>query len=903
VNINLTPPGKPASPQGPGGMNRAAWHLRANAPAVAWLVALVVVVLIHRNVPDSGWLMVHLLFLGAITNSILVWSWHFAQALLRGPTPRSRGMAWRLALLNVAVLAVVVSMIADIWPLTLLGSILVGAVVAAHAVVLGLRARKALPSRFGATVWYYVAACLLLPVGAGVGATLASGLTGEAHARLLLVHLTVNVLGFVGLTVLGTLMTLLPTMLRTRVADGADSTARHGIYPLLAGVVLTAAGAAAGVTFLCTVGLLVYLGGVVYICIPLAKAVRGKPPVSFAPLSAIAALAWLAVSLVWLAGLTAGSGSWESLPGGIGSVAPVLAAGFAAQVLGGALSYLVPVVMGGGPARVRQRTAILDKAAVFRVVLTNLALVASLLPVPSLVRVGTTFLVLAGLAWFLPLLGMAVLAKPPEGSTPAARPAAPAGGSAAGSLPRGPGGDVPAWNPAPGRRWGMAATGLAAVVLVVVAGIVADPSALPGLSQAGTQTAVHATGQTTTVEMTMKDMRFHPSTVDVPAGNRLVIHVTNVDSMVHDLVTAGGAESGRLYPGEKSTVDAGVIGADMDGWCSIVGHRQQGMVFKIVATGAAPTASDMAAMPGMDHGTPAAAGPGAAPRLDFMKQPAAGFTAHNAAIPPLPTGTVHNVTLKVTDQLTEVAPGVKQTLWTYNGTAPGPTLRGRIGDKFKVKLVNDATMGHSIDFHAGTLAPDVPMRTVNPGESLTYTFTATRAGIWMYHCSTMPMSQHIANGMFGAVIIDPPKLPPVDKEYVLIQSELYLGAQGGVADLAKIQADKPDAVVFNGYANQYDFRPLPAKVGEKVRIWVLDAGPDRATSFHVVGGQFSAVWSEGRYLLDGSDPSAGSQALALAPAQGGFVELTFPQAGSYPFVSHYMVDAERGAHGMFKVTG
>ncbi|MCQ9162676.1 multicopper oxidase domain-containing protein [Arthrobacter sp. STN4] len=901
MNIFLTPPGKPAATQGPGGMNRAGWHLRANAPAVFWLVALVVVVLIHRNVPDSGWLMVHLLFLGAVTNSILVWSWHFAQALLRGPTPDSRGMAARLVLLNVAVLAVVVSMVADIWLLTLLGSILVGAVVAAHAVVLGLRARRALPSRFGATVWYYVAACLLLPVGAGVGAALAANVAGEAHTRLLLVHLSVNVLGFVGLTVMGTLMTLLPTMLRTRVADGADQVARHGAFPLLAGVLLTAAGAAAGVMFLCTVGLLAYLGGVVYVCIPLAKAVRGKPPVNFAPLSAIAAIVWLAVSLTRLAGLTATAGSWTALHQGIESVAPVLAAGFAAQVLGAALSYLLPVVLGGGPARVRQRTAILDKAAVFRVVLVNVALVASLLPVPSLVRVGTTFLVLAGLAWFLPLLGVALLAKPLESSTPGARPAAPAAGAGAPS-PRA------AWNPAPGRRWGMAAAGLAVVVLVVVAGIVADPSSLPGPSQAGTQAAVHATGQTTTVEMTMKDMRFHPSTVDVPAGNRLVIHVTNVDSMVHDLVTAGGAESGRLYPGEKATVDAGVIAANLDGWCSIVGHRQQGMVFRIVATGAAPAAT---AMPGMDHGAsggtsgtaPGAASPGAASLLDFMKQPAAGFKAHNAVIPPLPAGTVHNVALKVTDQLTEVAAGVKQTLWTYNGTAPGPTLRGKVGDKFNVTLTNDATMGHSIDFHAGSLAPDQPMRTVNPGESLTYTFTATRAGIWMYHCSTMPMSEHIANGMFGAVIIDPPKLPPVDKEYVLIQSELYLGPQDGVADLAKIQADKPDAVVFNGYANQYGFRPLTAKVGEKVRIWVLDAGPNRATSFHVVGGQFSTVWSEGRYLLDGSDPTAGSQALALAPAQGGFVDLTFPQAGSYPFVSHYMVDAERGARGVFKVAG
>ncbi|MGO4383572.1 multicopper oxidase domain-containing protein [Specibacter sp. RAF43] len=892
MNLNLTPPG--AGGQPPAAMSRAGWHLRANAPAVFWLVALVVVVLIHRNIPASGWLMVHLLLLGAVTNSILVWSWHFAQALLRGPNPSSRGMVLRLVLLNVAVLAVVVSVPANIWALTLAGSILVGGVVAAHAVTLGRRARTALPSRFGATVWYYVAACLLLPVGAGVGAALASGVGGEAHARLLLVHLTVNVLGFVGLTVLGTLMTLLPTMLHTRVADGAESVARHGAVPLLAGVLVTAAGAAAGATFLCTVGLLIYLGAVVYVCVPLAKVVRGRPPVTFAPLSALAAVAWLAVSLVWLVLLTVTSGGWEALHHGIEVVAPVLAAGFAAQVLGAALTYLAPVVLGGGPSILRHRAAMLDKAAVFRVVLTNGALLVSLLPVPSLVRVGTTFLVLAGLAWFLPLLGMALLKKPSQapgaGPTPTPRPG------------------VVAYDPAPGSRWGMAATGLAVVVLVIVAGIMADPAALSGLNRAGAQTAAHATGQTTTVEMTMKNMRFHPDKVSVPVGNKLVINVTNEDTMVHDLVTAGGAESGRLYPGEKASVAVGVVGTGMDGWCSIVGHRQQGMVFTIVATGApapasgsTPPPADAGGMAGMDHGTPAAGAPSAASLLDFMKEPAADFTARDAALPPLQPGTVHELTLTVSEAEREVAPGVRQKLWMFNGTAPGPTLHGKVGDKFKIKLVNDGSLGHSIDLHAGALAPDRPMRTINPGESLTYTFTATRAGIWMYHCSTMPMSLHIANGMFGAVVIDPPKLPPVAREYVLIQSELYLGTQGGVADLAKIQADTPDAVVFNGYANQYDSRPLAARAGERVRVWVLDAGPNRASSFHIVGGQFDTVWSEGRYLIDGSDPAAGSQTLGLAAAQGGFVELTFPQPGNYPFVSHVMVDAERGAHGLFKV--
>src|SRR5690606_19696977 len=132
--------------------------------------------------------------------------------------------------------------------------------------------------------------------------------------------------------------------------------------------------------------------------------------------------------------------------------------------------------------------------------------------------------------------------------------------------------------------------------------------------------------------------------------------------------------------------------------------------------------------------------------------------------------------------------------------APGPTLRGKVGDVFEITLVNDGTMGHSIDFHAGSLAPDRPMRTIPPGESLVYRFTATHSGIWMYHCSTMPMSSHIAAGMTGAVIIDPPNLPEVDHEYLLVQSEVYLSDVATTADDAtevsadKIVAERPDLV-------------------------------------------------------------------------------------------------------------
>ncbi len=184
----------------------------------------------------------------------------------------------------------------------------------------------------------------------------------------------------------------------------------------------------------------------------------------------------------------------------------------------------------------------------------------------------------------------------------------------------------------------------------------------------------------------------------------------------------------------------------------------------------------------------------------------------------------------------------------------------------------------------------------------------------MYHCSTHPMSAHIAAGMHGAVIIEPQEgLPEVAREYVVVQSEVFLADAAATAEAAtEVDADaalaeEPDLVVFNGVANQYDQEPFVARLGERVRFWVVDAGPNRATSFHIVGAQFDTVYREGGYLLkQGRDAfggtGGGAQALALAPAEGGFVELEFPEPGRYPVVSHVMVDAERGAHGIVEVS-
>jgi len=879
--------------------DRTKWHLSANAPVAAWLAALLGVALFHRFVSESPWLLVHLLLLGAITNAIFVWSSHFADALLRRRTTTGsrRWQAGRLIALNVGVGTVVAGMVTPHWILTLVGSVVVGAAAAAHGITLALQSRAALASRFGATVRYYICASLALPVGAGLGATLARDPAQPWHGRLMTAHITLNLLGWVGLTVMGTLVTLWPTMLRTRIAESAERVARQALPILVGSVVVLSAGALAGSQALAAAGAAAYLAGVLWAVRPLAQVARAKAPSAYATWSVMAAVIWLIGSLVGLVTVLATGPTWALVTDRLGLLITPLAAGFAAQLLLGALSYLVPVVLGGGPTILRGTHARLDRGNALRVVLINLGLVVCVLPVPSLVRVVVSVLVLGAFAAFLPLLGSAVLyARRAKG--------------AARELSTDP---IPLTRHVPepaaevrGRHTGLASVALASVVLAVAGGAALDPAALGNGVEAASGNVV-ATGRVTTVSVAASHMRFVPASVDVPAGNRLVLIVTNKDPDVHDLALESGQSTSRITRGRTVRLDVGVIGRSLQGWCTIVGHRQMGMVFAINAVGgrsnAAAGETTVGAMPHTGAITSGSNRPSAARDLDFLARPGAGFTARDATIPPLSNERLHRVTMKVTEVERQVAVGVRQKLWTFNGTAPGPTLHGRVGDVFEVTLVNDGTIGHSIDFHAGSLAPDEPMRTVEPGTSLSFRFTATHSGIWMYHCSSMPMSAHIANGLFGAVIIDPPGLATVDREYVLEQSELYLGPQGGTVDAAKISAEKPDAVVFNGFANQYDAAPLLAKVGERVRIWVLAAGPNRGTSFHVVGGQFDTVFSEGAWLLrPGNASSGGSQVLSLGVAQGGFVELSFPQAGHYPFVSHVMVDAERGAHGLFRVT-
>jgi len=311
--------------------------------------------------------------------------------------------------------------------------------------------------------------------------------------------------------------------------------------------------------------------------------------------------------------------------------------------------------------------------------------------------------------------------------------------------------------------------------------------------------------------------------------------------------------------------------------------------------------STVAVSSGPDAGSEAArSDAGAFPTIDFNAEPAEGWTPFDPALTPAPEGTNHEIELHATERQIEVAPGVDQLMWTFGDQVPGPVLRGRVGDIFTVTLFNDGTLGHSIDFHASKVAWNDEMRTIAPGESLVYQFEAKHAGAFMYHCGTAPAIHHIGNGMYGMLIIDPPDLAPVDREFAFVQSELYLGPQGEPADYDKMTRDAWDAVVFNGYVNQYKAAPIRVEPNQRVRVWIVDAGPSENSSFHIVGTIFDTVFKEGSYRLRPDALRGGAQALDLQPAQGGFVEFSFDEPGLYPIVTHKFSNVGKGALGLFQ---
>ncbi len=283
----------------------------------------------------------------------------------------------------------------------------------------------------------------------------------------------------------------------------------------------------------------------------------------------------------------------------------------------------------------------------------------------------------------------------------------------------------------------------------------------------------------------------------------------------------------------------------------------------------------------------------------------------------------------------EVAPGVKFRAWTFDRTVPGPVVRATEGDTVEITLKNSdigmrmkcpkklkkgsktqnhkrarkrkkclrknsrhMPMVHSIDFHAAKVAPNLAFRGVVPGDSHTFSFEATTPGVYMYHCGTGPMLEHIGMGMYGMIIIDPIEGRPPAEEIFLVQSEFYGHAKNGwlQSSYKTMQSKPPKYVTFNGAALKYAADPIQVKAGEPIRIYLVDAGPSLFSSFHVVGTIFD------QYQPDGNPdyPMYNVSTQVLGPGGGGVFELTLPEPGDYPFVSHSMFDMDKGALGVLR---
>jgi nitrite reductase (NO-forming) len=273
---------------------------------------------------------------------------------------------------------------------------------------------------------------------------------------------------------------------------------------------------------------------------------------------------------------------------------------------------------------------------------------------------------------------------------------------------------------------------------------------------------------------------------------------------------------------------------------------------------------------------------------------------YDAALKPADQSPNKRLVIEAVDAIIEVAGGVQVDAWTFDGIVPGTVVHVLQGDAIDFTLRNKAGIGHSIDFHSAQTPWDVNYRTIVPDEELSFIWKANFPGVFMYHCGTGPVLEHIANGMYGAVVVDPvPALEPA-KEFVLVQSEFYLKQSNGenwAGDADRMLAVRPDFVVFNGAALQYQQQPLTAAPGERIRMYVMNAGPTLFSAFHVIGAIFDKVYVDG----NPANVMRGISTWTIPPGGGATFELVIPDAGQYPFVTHSFAYTGLGAVGLIEV--
>ena len=345
-------------------------------------------------------------------------------------------------------------------------------------------------------------------------------------------------------------------------------------------------------------------------------------------------------------------------------------------------------------------------------------------------------------------------------------------------------------------------------------------------------------------------------------------------------------------------------------YCAIPGHRQAGMEGKFIV-GSGVEAQGQAQSGSYTGGSAApvvaaAAGPADPNAVDITRDPTDLPVSVGARGP-------ENVRLdlETVEVSGKLADGTTYTYWTFNGKVPGPMIRVRVGDTVEVHLKNNvsSTMNHSVDFHAVTGPGGGAVATqTQPGQETTFTFKALNVGLYVYHCATPMVADHIANGMYGLILVEPEGgLPKVDREFYVMQGELYtsqpFGTTGNLTnDVTKLLDENPEYFVFNGasMALTTDAHSLKANVGETVRIFFGVGGPNFVSSFHVIGEIFDRVYDQASLT---SNPLTDVQTTLVPPGGATMVEFALQVPGLYILVDHSLSRLQRGLAGYLIVSG
>jgi len=280
--------------------------------------------------------------------------------------------------------------------------------------------------------------------------------------------------------------------------------------------------------------------------------------------------------------------------------------------------------------------------------------------------------------------------------------------------------------------------------------------------------------------------------------------------------------------------------------------------------------------------------------------------AENPANVPPPIDRTEPTTVEVNLETIEVEANLDinsvYRFWTFNGTVPGPMVRVRVGDQVVVNIRNaeDSWYAHNVDFHAATgPGGGAELSTVQPGEMASFRFKALNPGLYVYHCAVPPVAMHVANGMYGMILVEPEGgLPPVDREFYVMQGEIYteepIGTSGTLTESwEKLIDERAEYIVFNGHVGALtDHYPLQAKVGETVRIYFGVGGPNYMSSFHVIGEIVDLIYPEGSLV---SPPIESVQTIKVAPGGSGIVEFTCEVPGRFVLVDHALVPGDAGS--------